>query len=131
MELLVETLAGAIAFDGTAGAGLVDFSLLALPPDFNTKPRILTLSVDTGDTAITMPRIICYIIKAGAPASERILIRDITDVNGFSLAGCAIPVPRDQPSGIPWVLQLFTPGKTVDASFIVEYVNSTFRGDAL
>lgn len=132
MELLVETLATNTEFDGTAGAGLVDFSLLALPPDLNTKPRILTLSVDTGNTAIPMPRIICYIIKAGpTPVSERILIRDITDVNGFSLAGCAIPVPRDPVDGVPWVLKLFTPGKTVNASFIVEYVNSTFRGDAL
>ena len=136
MELLVETLSGATEFDGTAGKGLVDFSDLALPPDLNTKPRILTISVDTGNTAITMPRIICQITRPGGVACERILIRDITDKNGFALAGCAIPVPREigpslAPTGTPWILQLFTPGKDVDACFIVEYVNSTFRGDSL
>ncbi|KKL59215.1 hypothetical protein LCGC14_2217580, partial [marine sediment metagenome] len=95
MELLVETLAGATEFDGTAGRGLVTFSDLALPADLNTKPRILTISVDTGDTAITMPRIICQITRPGGVACARILIRDITVKNGFALAGCAIPVPRE------------------------------------
>lgn len=127
MILLNERLTGSTEFDGTTGAGLIDFSLLTLNASLGFKPSIVSLVLDTGDISLTLPQITVVLVQPGGGSSNRATIVNAADASGFAKLGCDIPVPRNS-NGDPWELQVFTPGKTITAALLVEYTVGYFGG---
>lgn len=127
MQEILETLAGATEFDGTAGAGLIDFSDLSLDPSLGFKATIVNISLDTGDTAMTLPQITVLARLVGGAASAVARMVNVQDQSGFAKLGCSIPIPRTN-AGATWVVQVLTPGKLVAATLKVEYTQQYWGG---
>lgn len=111
------SLAGANEWNGT----ILDFTDLTLPSDnLDFLPVISIMSINTSAIANTLPQITVKLQEAGEAADRSMLLKNLQDKPGFATVGCNIFVPR-QSDGTPWVFQVFTPGKTVNATLYVNY----------
>ncbi len=126
MRTSIQTRTTTDQFDGSAGQGLVDFADLPIPAGESVVPIVTAIALENNG-AEDIPTIDCFFKPAAASLSttERITVRRLTPTSangsqGFSLAGCRIPVPKAS-DGTPWVLVLVTTGKTLGASLVVSY----------
>lgn len=126
MPVRIQTVTAGNSFDGTAGAGLFDWTAatssdLPLPVDSNVRPTILSLAVECD---ADVPTLFCRFQRVGEAITSlnRITIRrPSTAARGFSLAGCKLQVPRED-DGLAWLLVLTSGILTADATFVVDYV---------
>ncbi len=122
MLTVIQTPAAGTDFTGVVGAGLVDF--LDLPISGNDeRPILQNVALKWTDGGALPTLINCYLQNPAGTSTERILIVRLTGADiteGFSKAGCRIVVPVNS-TGVPWLLELHTTGKSVLASFIVSF----------
>ena len=130
MIQIIQTLGDATEFDGTVGKGLITFSELDIETNFpsaNYKPSIVTLSLDTGDISVLLPQITVVFTQSDSATTERMLLKNLQDKSGFAMLGCRIGVPRTA-GGVPWRLEVLTPGKTASATLVVEFTDDYYGG---
>lgn len=126
MITIIQTPANGTQFTGVAGAGLITFTDLGLPPDQDVLPIIHSICLENRGVE-TLTTIECFLMFPGdtVASSTRVqTIRRLAAESGFSLVGCAIPVPRvvdGLANIVPWSLILTTTGKTAAASFVVSF----------
>lgn len=134
MKTIRQTVTAGNDFDGTAGNGLVDFvtgdQLLPLAADQLAVPVILNIELrlrEAGAPPAAPDDIRCWLNpNDGTNNEERYTIFDTT-LNadtvpaGFNYLGCHIPVPRQNDTGLPWLLQLYTTNLVPAACFLVSY----------
>lgn len=130
MITVIQTRTAALQFLGTAaGGGFVDFTDLPLPSNSPDIVPIITTIALENRRAESITTVDCFFVNPTEPiatTTERITVRDLNaGSEGFSLAGCRIPVPRFV-AGVPgvftpWPLILVTTGKGLIASFVVSY----------
>jgi hypothetical protein len=127
---IVQTLAGAAQFDGTAGAGLFDFSELDLPvAQGDICPVLTAISYDC-QNAESIP-ISCFLrpsSEANNTTVRRVIFEAAAGLTlptapGFAYDGCRVFVPRSiVPGGFdPWVLVVMTTTKTAEASVTLSF----------
>lgn len=129
----IQTLAAAIAFDGTAGQGLVDFldvPLVGLNDD--VVPVIVGVSYD--NNIAESIGLNCFLKPAAdsLTTTRRYVVFRSTSSTGFGRMGCYIPVPRSIVGAagfVPWQLVLLSTGKTLEGSLIVSYRAGTAGGN--
>lgn len=135
MRTVIQTLAGAAQFTGTAGAGLVTFADLPLPANSEDEgPVVVNIALENLQ-AEQIPTVDCFfkVASEALTTTQRITVRTLAASRGFSLAGCRIAVPRFVTSTptifVPWELVLITTGKALVASFVVSYqLGSAIQG---
>lgn len=132
MKTVRQPVTAGTNFNGTAGLGLIDFVTgaqnLSLPADQLVVPKIINVELRLAGAPAAAPTSIVCVLDPndGSGPEERFTITDTvvaasTVPVGFMSLGCGIPVPRLSDTGLPWILQLFTTGLTVDASFNVSF----------
>ncbi len=126
MRTTTQTREDANQFDGTDGQGLVSFGDLPLPPGEAIVAIVNAIALENNG-AEDIPTVDCFFRPASEPntTTQRITVRRLTPESpngsqGFSLAGCRIPVPKES-DGTPWSLVLITTGKAATASLVVSY----------
>lgn len=133
MITVIQTLAGAVDYNGTAPfGGLIDFDVVwpTADDDRGVYYIIENIELRGGGTY----DVDCFIQFPGGAATERLTIRNETGLTGFTNLGCRIVVPNATVQGVgasptvdPWQLTLITTGKTTDASFIVSFSTENKR----
>ena len=122
---VIQTAVGAAQFTGLAGAGLVTFSGLPVPADNpDAAVMVQTIALETEEQ---IPEFFCRFLGPGEALSSLVRVTVIrpldagspTATQGFSKLGCGLYVPK-APTGF-YSLVLTTVGKTLDATFTVEY----------
>lgn len=133
MITIVQTPDAGTQFNGAGTAGFIDFSQVPIPPGQPDVVPIVTAIALENNAAEQIHLVDCFFVRPGetiATTTQRVTVRREADNEGFSLAGCRIPVPgvvvTESPSApptvfTPWPLVLVTTGKTAVASFIVSF----------
>lgn len=126
MKTVIQPLAGAVNFDGTAGRGLITFTDLALTVNSeNQVPVLVGVGLETRGVSVLTIDCFLKVAADGVTTFNRITVRTLAAQNGFALHGCYIPVPRLVVGALgvftPWELILITTGKTANANFVASY----------
>ncbi len=120
MSTVVQTVAGAAEFTGTAGAGFEDFDPASQYPETF---RAVIKSVSFFTTVAVTTLVIQIRIAGGAPATalqQLVSESSITD-KFFSCGQDGLVVPRNAGAGPSFEIFCVTTGKTVEGTFIVDF----------
>jgi hypothetical protein len=114
-----DAMAGDFPGNTNPDSGLISFANeLSLPNDNIDIVPVVTAVALQGDDAATVGTIDCTIFDPAGLATDQIKVRFLSGETGFSLAGCRIPIPRND-DGTIWQMRLITTGKSVAMSWIV------------
>jgi hypothetical protein len=138
MITVVQSVADAVQFDGTAGAGLIDFMSFTAAAagwsDPTVFPVVQSITLHTSGSSFSID---CFLKPDAEPITTRqrhTIVNPSTVAPGFSLVGCNVYVPRTidgVPGSTPWNLVLISTGKTQTADLIVTFTAAPPSGGRL